>query len=141
MQTLIAALLILHGLIVAAQSSGSFKPPAGGLQNPTWVAWWPTNLGRSWLLSSLGLERIPFTTVVLLLNLAGGIAIIAAGLSLLGIVIPASSWGTLAVVGAAISLFMLVVYLHPLYTVGIGANLAILIALLWMRWPFESLVK
>jgi hypothetical protein len=138
MKLLIGALLIIHGLIVCGQSSGSFKPPTGGLQNPSWVGWWPTNLGQSWLLSGLGLERMPFTTVLLLLNLAGGIALVAAGLGVLGILVPTSWWATLAIAGAGISLFQLVIYLHPLTAIGIGLNIAILIALLWAHWtPLE----
>jgi hypothetical protein len=141
MKLVISVLLIIHGLIVAGQSSGSFKPPTGGLLNPAWVGWWPTNLGQSWLLASLGLERMLFTTLILLLNLAGGIALVVAGLGVLGILVP-SSWGaTLAITGAAISLSMLVIYLHPLYAIGIGVNLAILIALLWAHWPLMSLVS
>ena len=50
---------------------------------------------------------MPFNTVILLLNLAGGMALLAAGLGVLGILIPTSWWATLAVAGAAISLFQL----------------------------------
>lgn len=140
MNFVIGVLLVIHGVIVASQSSGSFAPPRGGVPNPSWVSWWPTNLGQSWLLSSVGLERMPFTTLVLLLNLAGGIALVAAGLSILGIIIPTGWWQTLAVTGAAISLFMLGIYLHPLYAVGIGTDIAILVALLWAQSPLTRLV-
>ena len=138
---LIAAVLILHGLIVAAQSAGSFGPtPSSGLQNPAWVSWWPTNLGRSWLLSWLGLERTPITWIGGLLWLAGGIALVAAGLGVFGFVIPTDWWRGLAIAGAAISLFMLVVYLHPIAILGTGLSVVILVALLWARWPSASLV-
>ena len=51
---------IIHGLITAAQSGGSFgSTAASGTQNPSWVSWWPTNLGQSWLLAWLGLEKAP----------------------------------------------------------------------------------
>jgi hypothetical protein len=141
MKLAIGILLIIHGLIVAGQSSGSFKPPTGGLANPAWVGWWPANLGQSWLLASLGLERMPFTTLILLLNLVGGIALVAAGLGVLGMFVPSSWWVPLAIAGATLSLSMLVIYLHPLYAIGIGANLAILIGLLWARWPVTDLVS
>jgi hypothetical protein len=140
MKLLIGVLLIIHGLIVTAQSSGSFKPPTGGLQNPAWVGWWPTNLGQSWLLTGLGLERMPFTTVILLLNLVGGIALVAAGLGVLGIIVPTSWWAPLAIAGAALSLFQLVIYLHPLYALGFGANIAILLTLLWTKWLPPELI-
>jgi len=141
MKLLIASLLILHGLITAAQSSGSFGSTAsGGIQNPSWISWWPTNLGRSWLLSWIGLEKAPFTWISGLLWLAGGIALAAAGLGILGIIVPTDWWRTLAIAGAAISLFMLVVYLHPLMILGTGLSIAILVALLWVHWPPRSLV-
>ena len=43
MKILIAVLLIIHGLIVASQSSGSFNPGAG-VANPSWLNWFPVNL-------------------------------------------------------------------------------------------------
>ncbi len=141
MKLLIAVILILHGLITAAQSGGSFGSTASsGIQNPSWVSWWPTNLGRSWLLSSLGLEKAPFTWISGPLWMASGIALVAEGLGVLGFIVPTEWWRTLAVAGAAISLFMLVAYLHPLFILGAGLSIAILVALLWAHWPTTSLV-
>jgi hypothetical protein len=37
MRILISILLILHGLITATQSSGSFNP-TGGVANPKWIS-------------------------------------------------------------------------------------------------------
>jgi hypothetical protein len=55
--------------------------------------------------------------------------------------VPSSWWVPLAIAGATLSLSMLVIYLHPLYAIGIAANLAILIVLLWARWPAVDLVS
>jgi hypothetical protein len=82
---------------------------------------------------------MPFTTLILLLNLVGGIALVAAGLGFLGMPVPSSWWAPLAIAGAMLSLSMLFIYLHPLYAIGIAANLAILIVLLWTRWPAMNL--
>jgi hypothetical protein len=139
MKIMIGVLLILHGMIVAAQSGGSFRPPSEGIPNPGWVTWWPTNLGQSWLLSGLGLQRMPFTTLVLLLNLAGGIALLGAGLGVLGVLVPTGWVVPLTVSGAAFSLIMLAIYLHPLYVLGISANVGILVALFWTNWPSRVL--
>lgn len=143
MKLLISVLLILHGLIVAGQSAGSFGSTIPNeLQNPSFVSWWPINMGRSWLLSLLGLDR---TLVVYriggLLWLAGGIALVAAGLGALGFIVPADWWRTLAISGAAISLFMLAVYFHPLMILGTASSLAVLVALVWLRWSTLSLVE
>jgi hypothetical protein len=142
MKFIIAAVLIIHGLIVAAQSSGSFgSTPPRALQNPTWVSWWPFSMGRSWLLSWLGLDETIFIyRAGGLLWLAGGILLVAAGLGVLGFIIPTEWWRSLAVAGAAISLFMLVIYLHPILTIGTGLSIVILVALLWTHWPSSTLV-
>jgi hypothetical protein len=140
MKLLLALLLIVHGLIVAAQSAGSFRP-GSSIPNPSWLTWWPTNLGESWLLTRLGLERTAIEGFGGLLWLVGGIALVVAGLGVLGILVPAEWWRPLAIAGAAVSLFMLlVIYPHPFFVLGMGASLVILIALLWAHWPSAALV-
>jgi hypothetical protein len=143
MKLLIGILLILHGLIVAGQSAGSFGSVIPNqIQNPSFLSWWPISMGRSWLFSWLGLER---TLVIYriggLLWLAGGIALVAAGLGVLGFVIPVDWWRDLAIAGAAISLFMLAVYFHPITIIGTASSLAVLIALLWAKWPPTNLIR
>src|SRR5512133_4006360 len=127
MKIALGALLILHGLIVAAQSSGTFNRANGpvGVANPSWVSWWPTRLGQSWLLSGLGLERSVIVPLSGLLWIIGGVALVAAGLGAFGFIIPTAWWRDLALAGAGVSLFMLVVYLHPLMIVGIASSLAV----------------
>ena len=142
MRLMIGLLLVLHGLIVAGQSAGNFgSTPPGGVQNPSWLSWWPTNLGRSWLLAWLGLERAPITWIVGLLWLAGGIALAVAGLGAMGLIIPTDWWRGLALFGAAVSLFLLIVHLHPILIVGTTLSVAILVALLWAHWPSQVLVQ
>lgn len=131
---LISILLIVHGLITAAQSSSSFNP-TGGVQNPNWISWWHTTLGQSWLLSRFGLEKSALGTLAGLLWLISGAALIAAGMGLLGLIVPSPWWRVLAGVGAYISIFLFVIYAHPFYALGFGANLVILIVLLWVQWP------
>ena len=143
MKLLLGVLLIVHGLIVAGQAAGSFGSTLPReIQNPSFVSWWPVNMGRSWLFSSLGLERTLATyRIGGLLWLAGGILLVAAGLGVFGFIIPPEWWRSLAVSGAAISLFMLAIYLHPLTIIGTAASLAVLIALLWFQWPSPTFVR
>ena len=129
-----AVLLILHGLISTAQAVGSFSS-SEGVPNPNWLNWWPTPLGKSWLLSQLGIGQSLFSTIVGVLGLVSGVCIIAAGLGLLGFVIPLHWWRLLAGAGAALSLIYFAIYAHPFFAVGIGANIAILFVLLWSGWP------
>jgi hypothetical protein len=131
---LIGGMLIVHGLIVAAQSPGAFR---GGepLANPSWLKWWPTALGQSWLLAGLGLEQTVAAWLAGVLWLIGGVALLVAGLGVFGVLVPQDWWRTLAVGGAGISLLMLLFYLHPFYGIGTGLSAAILVALLWAHWP------
>jgi hypothetical protein len=143
MKILISILLIVHGLIVAGQATGSFwSTIPNEIQNPSFVSWWPVNMGRSWLFSWLGLEKtLAVYRIGGLLWLAGGIALVAAGLGVLGFVVPIAWWRDLAVAGGAISLVMLAIYLHPLMIIGMASSAAVLMALLWTKWPLASLIR
>jgi hypothetical protein len=137
MKIVFVVLLIVHGLIVAAQSSGSFNP-TGGLQNPAWLGWWPTNLGQSWLLSGLGIEKSLIARAGGLIWLAAGLSLVAAGLGAMGLFVPVTWWRTLALSGAALSLAMLIFYLHPFYGVGLAASAVLLAVLIGTSWsPLE----
>jgi hypothetical protein len=70
-----------------------------------------------------------------LLWLISGIALVAAGLGIFGVIVPQAWWSTLAVAGALGSLVMLIIYLHPLMVLGTLFSAAILIAQLWAHWP------
>ncbi len=129
MKILLGVLLITHGLIVAAQSGGSFNP-SGGVPNPTWLSWWPSNLGQSWLLSAWGMEQTLAARLGGFVWLAAGTALFTAGLGVLGIIVPTAWWRSLALAGAALSPGMLAVYLHPFYGVGIGGSVILLLVLL-----------
>ena len=142
MKILISVLLIIHGLIVAGQAAGSFGSTIPNeIQNPSFVSWWPINMGRSWLFSWLGLEKtLGIYQIGGMLWLAGGIALVAAGLGVLGFIIPVDWWRNLAIGGGVVSLFMLAVYFHPMTIIGTASSMAVLVALLWARWPSPTLV-
>jgi hypothetical protein len=143
MKILIGVLLIVHGLIVAGQAAGSFGSTLPReIPNPVFINWWPVNMGRSWLFSWLGFgNTLALYRISGLLWLAGGIALVAAGLGILGFIVSPEWWRSLAIAGAAISLFLLAVYFHPLTIIGTASSLAILIALLWFQWSPATLVR
>ena len=126
---LIAVILLGHGSIVGAQSLGSFGGGSSQTVNPSWLNWWPTTFGHSWLLTSFNLEGTLIDKVFGLLWLASGICIIAAALSILGFVVPVTLWRTLAIYGASGSLIMLLLYVHPFFLIGILVDIAILVTL------------
>jgi hypothetical protein len=143
MKILISILLILHGLIVAGQSAGCFGSTIPNeIQNPSFVSWWPINMGRSWLFAWLGVEKsLTVYRIGGLLWLAGGIALVAAGLGALGFVVPTAWWRDLAIAGGAISLVMLAIYLHPLMIIGTVSSVAVVVAIIWAKSPLTSLLR
>jgi hypothetical protein len=133
MRILFGILLLLHGFIVCAQSSASFKP-IGGTPNPSWMAWFPANLGQSWLFSKLGIEQAAGVKALGILWLIAGIALILGALAMFHFIIPLAWWRILAIIGAGLSLLILALYFHPFYLIGFSASLILLIALLSKSW-------
>jgi hypothetical protein len=65
------------------------------------------------------------------------VGFVLAGLAeLLGL----GAWRVVAVASALDSLLLLILYWHRLLEVGVLLNVAILVALLWARWPPADLV-
>jgi hypothetical protein len=133
MRILFGILLLLHGFIVCAQSSVSFKP-VGGTPNPAWMAWFPVNLGQSWLFAKTAMEQAARVKVFGILWLVAGIALILAALGVLHFIIPLAWWRIFALIGAQLSLLMLLLYFHPFYLIGFSASLILLIAILSKSW-------
>jgi hypothetical protein len=140
MKLLISVLLIVHGLIVAGQSAGSFGATIPNeVQNPSFISWCPINMGRSWLFSVLGIQNsLPAYRISGILWLIGGLVLVAAGLGMFGILVPVVWWRSLALAGAAISLFMLLLYFHPLMIIGTASSVAVLITFGWLPWTAAS---
>jgi len=139
MRILVAILLLVHGLITSAQAQAGFKPSAG-VANPGWLGWWPVNLGQSWLVKYFGLAKPIIGTLAGILWISAGVCLIAAALGLFGVVVPTNLWRLFAGIGAIISLVLFIFYVHPLYAIGIGANVAILLVLLWVKWPTPEML-
>lgn len=134
MRILIGILLLIHGLISVAISRGGGGSP---LENPSWLSWWPTPLGSSWLLSPLGLEPSIISRLLAILFGLAGLCFLASGV---GLFIGQEWWRTLTMVGAALSVVYLVVYLHPIYWFALALNAGIFVALWWAHWPPASMV-
>lgn len=133
MKIVFGILLLLHGFIVAAQSSGSFKPTSGAA-NPAWMTWFPVNLGQSWLFTKLNIASSAGVKALGVVWLIAGVALMLAALGVFGFLVPASWWRILALAGAVLSLVLLTLYFHPFYLVGFGASLLLLIALVSKNW-------
>lgn len=135
LKVLVGGFLIAHGWVTCSQARGSFTGSMG-LENPSWLKWWPTTLGQSWLLRKRDSGMQFMLSVLLgLVWLASGVCLIGAGLGIFGLIVPFASWSSLAVAGAIISLLMLLVYIHPFYIAGFILTVGILYTQLVTHWP------
>jgi hypothetical protein len=134
MRTLLGILFVLHGIITASQSNGMFQHKESK-PNQLSLQWWPNKFGQAWILDNIvnsnNIIRIIFGVFWLL----SGAILLFAGLGLLNILIPQQLWRTFAFIGSSISIVLLIVFLHPLYSIGLLSNIGILIVLLWIGWP------
>ena len=78
MRILIGILLLIHGLITIAISRGGGSP----LENPSWLSWWPTPLGSSWFLASLGLQTSIISRLLAILFGVAGLCFLASGVGI-----------------------------------------------------------
>ena len=113
----IAAFLVGHGLIHGAYLAA--RPPATA-SGPAW----PFDLGRSWLLTRLGVPARWLRGVGMALVVLTVAGFAAAALAALGFT--PELWSAGIVVGAVASLSTLIVYFHPWLTLGIVIDVALL---------------
>ncbi|MCX6025252.1 MAG: hypothetical protein NTY23_03160 [Chloroflexi bacterium] len=121
-RTLIAGALFVHGV------------------GHTLGFWMPT---RSWVLGRfMGEPTLRVVSSVFWVVSAMGF--VAARIAFLGILLPHEWWRSLALATAVVSLVGLVVFIGnwPAFnTIGaLGINVAVLVALLWAKWPPEALI-
>ena len=99
---------------------------------------------RSWLFTSL-LGDTGASILALAIWLVASIAALAAGLGLLGWLVPHAWWRTAAIVSAVVSLVGLVFYWNALAMSfnkagAIVVNAAVLVGLLLLNWPSEAAI-
>jgi hypothetical protein len=103
----VGIVLVAHGLITTMIGFGSMaNPPSATMPTPSWLAWWPGTLGRSWVLDGLNVGSGP-AALGGLVWLAAGLALIGAGVGWLGVSVASDQWQSLALIGAALGLVAL----------------------------------
>lgn len=133
-----STLRTIYFLVLIAHGFGHFlglMPGFGLASTDSWHS-------RSWLLTKL-LGETATRIIAIILWAAGLIGFIAAGLGLLGWLVPHDLWRTLAVISAIVSLVSLFFYWNsfpefPNKAGAIAVNLAVLVGLLWANWPSEA---
>ena len=127
-KTIVAVFLILHGLthsILAIVPSP--KTPGAG------VATFFPGLG-SRLFTRLGLSESNTKTSAILLAVIATLGFVAAGLALLGILVPFDWWRILAIASAAVSLLLVLIFWDMYLIVGLLIDCAVLVTLLLTKW-------
>jgi hypothetical protein len=122
------AFLILNGLI---HLGAAVTPRSGTSREELWAffrtdSWLPRGQGPQ-AMSPVGIALFALAPVGFVL--AGLVELIGLG-----------AWRVLAAASALDSLLLLILYWHRLLEVGVLLNVAILVALLWARWPPAELV-
>lgn len=128
-KTIVALFLILHGLVHAILAMVP-NPEAPGSDFATFFS-------RSWLLGNLGLPESAVRIIALILAAIATIGFVAAGLGLLGILVPFAWWRPLAMASAAVSLLFLVIYWNSYLIIGVAIDILILAALIFTNWTPE----
>ncbi len=131
----IAGALMLHGLghggALGALIWIRVRP---GTETGGWQA------ARSWLLPSF--DASTATMVASIFWVVALIGFVAAAMSFWGILLPGEVWRPVATVSAFVSILGIVLFLGtwpPFNTVAaLGMNVAVLVALLWLRWPSQA---
>jgi hypothetical protein len=134
LRTLIAIVFLVHGV---GHVMG-ILPAVGLIKSKTWHS-------RSWLFTRI-LGDAGGRAISVVTWLVAAVGFIAAGLGLLGWLVPPEPWRTLAVVSAIVSLLGLVFFWNafasffPNKVGAIAVDVATLVAILWAHWPPEAVL-
>jgi hypothetical protein len=127
---LIAGVLFLHG-IAHLGALAALLVNRRGHDTDGWRS------AHSWLLPSLNLAAA--TIVASAFWVLSAIGFVAAAMSLWGVLVPGDLWRQLAVASSIVSGTGIVFFLGtwPVFntTAGLGVNIAVIVALLWLSWP------
>ena len=127
--TLLALLLIAHGLVHASLNAVPYGPAT-----PFWPSFWRPETGHSWFLQAIGLDVETNRVVggVLLVVATGGFVL--AGMAFAGWAVPHAWWPAPGLASAAASLLLFALFPHPWLVVGIALTLGTVWSI-WVRWP------
>lgn len=132
-----AGVLLLHGL-----------GHGGALGALAWIRLRPGSstgawhTARSWLAPSLTADTATILASVLwIVSLVG---FVIAAMSFWGVLVPPTVWRPLAVAMALVSATGIVLFFGnwPMFNTlaALGVNVAVLIAVVWLRWPSEAML-
>ena len=125
-------LLVGHALVHLAYVTPA-PPRAEG------AAEWPFAIGESWPVTNLGVSVDVMRPVAYLLVTVILVALVGAGLAIIGLVVPSAWWPALVVTGAGASLLLLTLCFHPWLVIGVAIDVVLLYLVLVNGWdPFAA---
>jgi hypothetical protein len=132
-----AGVLLVHGLghggALGALAWIRLRP---GTPTGDWAA------ARSWLFPSLPGETA--TAIASAFWIASAVGFVIAAMSFWGVVVPGSVWRPLAVAAVLVSATGILAFFGtwPLLNTlaALGVNVAVLVAVLWLRWPTQAML-
>lgn len=135
MKIIFALFLIAHGLVHAglAAAPNPDDPDAG-------AGAFFTSPKRSWLFLRLGIDQRIVQWIGIILVVITVFGFVLAGLGVFGVPGLAGLWRSIAVVSSIISLILLVLFWHPWLIIGVLIDSAIIISMLWIKWPSPELL-
>lgn len=134
---IVSGVLLLHGLshggALGALAWIRLRP---GSSTGAWHA------ARSWLVPTLPGDTA--TTLASALWIESLLGFVIAAMSFWGFLVPASVWQPLAVAAALVSASGIVLFFGTWPTfntlAALGVNVAVLVAVVWLRWPSEAML-
>ncbi|HET9540115.1 MAG TPA: hypothetical protein VFQ46_05910 [Candidatus Limnocylindria bacterium] len=125
-------LLVGHALVHLAYVTPA-PPHAEGAPE------WPFAVGESWPVTHLGVSADVVRPVAYLLVTVVLVALVGAGLAIIGLVVPSAWWHALVVTGAGASLLLLTMCFHPWLVIGVAIDVVLLYLVLVNGWdPFAA---
>lgn len=129
LKILIVLFLIAHGLVhaglAAAPDPKDPEEKAGAFF---------TSAKRSWLLPKFGLSPAMIQWIGIGLVSLATLGFVLAGLGVFGVAGLDTIWRTIAIISAATSLLLLILFWHRWLVVGVLIDLVILAEILWINW-------
>jgi len=122
---------LVHSILAVAPNPGDADAKPGAFF---------TAVERSWLLPQLGLDATAIRWIGIILVAAATTGFVLAGLGVLGVPGLSAIWRTAAVVSSCVSLLLLILFWHPWLIIGVLIDIAVLITLLWAKWPTVEMI-
>lgn len=131
---LLAGLLFAHGWVHVMFVFP--RPAASTASGPEW----PFDMGRSWLISGVGLDAGLVRTLGIVVMIAVFAGFLLTALSTVGILVPAGWWSGLLIGSAAASTLLLAMFASPAFLLGFAINAALVWLVTASIWSPDRLL-